>query len=90
MAALSAMRNRKSQKLREGFDDFLARCVERSEERNEVELDFVLDTFENLDIKMEEKELKKMEKLTDKNKKMSRWLTFINTNTKHSLVSIFF
>ena len=72
MAALSAIRNRKSQKLREGFEDFLARCVERSDERNEVELEFVMDTFENLDIKIEEKELTKLDKLADKNRKMSR------------------
>ena len=73
MAALSAIRNNKSQKLREWFEDLLARCVERSEERNEVQLDFVLDTFENLDIKMEEKELIKLEKIADRNMKISRW-----------------
>jgi predicted solute-binding protein len=87
MAALSAMRNRKSQKLREGFEDFMARCVERSEERNEVELDFVLDIFENLDIKIKEKEVKTLEKIADRNRKISRWLIFINI--KYLLVSIF-
>ena len=72
MAALSAIRNRKSQKLREGFEDLLARCVERSEARNEVELDFVLGLFQNLDITIDEKEQKKLEKLADKNRKMAR------------------
>ena len=72
MAALSAIRNRKSQKLREGFEDLLARCVERSEDRNEVELDFVLGLFQNLDITIDEKEQKKLEKLADKNRKMAR------------------
>ena len=72
MAALSAVRNRKSQKLREGFDDFLARCLDRSEEKNEVELDFVLEQFENLDVKIDEKELKKLEKLGNKKRKISR------------------
>ena len=72
MAALSAVRNRKSQKLREGFDDFLARCLDRSEEKNEVELDFVLEQFENLDVKIDDKELKKLEKLGNKKRKISR------------------
>ena len=58
------MRNRKSQKLREGFDDFLARCVERSEQKSEVELDFVLEMMKNSDIKLE--------KLGDKERKISR------------------
>ena len=64
MAAFSAVRNRKSQKLREGFDDFLARCVERSEQKSEVELDFVLEMMKNSDIKLE--------KLGDKERKISR------------------
>ena len=72
MAAFSAVRNRKSQKLREGFDDFLARCVERSDQKSEVELDFVLEMMKNSDIKIEEKELKKLEKLGDKERKISR------------------
>ena len=72
MAALSAVRNRKSQKLREGFDDFLARCLDRWEEKSEVELDFVLEQFENLDVKIDDKELKKLEKLGNKNRKISR------------------
>ena len=72
MAALSAVRNRKSQKLREGFEDFLARCVERSDGKNEVELDFVLELLANLDVKMDEKELRKLEKLADKNRKITR------------------
>ena len=72
MAAFSAVRNRKSQKLREGFDDFLARCVERSEQKSEVELDFVLEMMKNSDIKIEEKELKKLEKLVDTERKISR------------------
>ena len=72
MAAFSAVRNRKSQKLREGFDDFLARCVERSKQKSEVELDFVLEMMKNSDIKIEEKELKKLEKLGDKERKISR------------------
>ena len=72
MASFSAVRNRKSQKLREGFDDFLARCVERSDQKTEVELDFVLEMMKNSDIKIEEKELKKLEKLGDKERKISR------------------
>ena len=72
MAAFSAVRNRKSQKLREGFDDFLARCVERSDQKSEVELDFVLEMMKNSDIKIEDKELRKLEKLGDKERKICR------------------
>ena len=72
MAALSAVRNRKSQKLRDGFEDFLARCVARSEGRNEVQLDFVLEMLESEDIKIEEKEQKKLRNIGDKNRKISR------------------
>ena len=72
MAALSAVKNRKSQKLREGFEDFLARCVERSEGRSEVKIDFVLEMLENMDVKIDAKELKKLDKLGDKNRKISR------------------
>ena len=73
MAALSAVRNRKSQKLRDGFEDFLARCVERSEGRNEVQLDFVLEMLESANIKMEEKEQRKLKNLAGKNRKISRF-----------------
>ena len=72
MAALSAVRNRKSQKLRDGFEDFLARCVERSEGRSEVQLDFVLEMLESMDIKIEEKEQRKLRNLANKNRKISR------------------
>ena len=72
MAALSAVRNRKSQKLRDGFEDFLARCVERSDGSNEVQLDSVLEMLESKDIKIEEKEERKLRNLGDKNRKISR------------------
>ena len=72
MAAFSAVRNRKSQKLREGFNDFLARCVERSEQKSKVELDFVLEMMKTSDVKIEEKEWKKLEKLGDKERKITR------------------
>ena len=76
MAALSAVRNRKSQKLRDGFEDFLARCVESSEGRNEVQLDFVLEMLESKDIQIEEKEQRKLRNLANKNRKIS-WLSII-------------
>jgi hypothetical protein len=72
MAALSAVRNRKSQKLRDGFEDFLARCVERSEGRSEVQLDFVLEMLESKEIQIEEKEQRKLRNLGDKKRKISR------------------
>ena len=72
MAAFSAVRNRRNQKLREGFEDFLARCVEGYEGRSEVQLDFVLKMLENHDITVEAKELKILKILGGKNRKISR------------------
>ena len=72
MAAFSAVRNRRNQKLREGFEDFLARCVEGSEGRSEVQLDFVLKMLENHDITIEAKELKILKILGGKNRKIYR------------------
>ena len=73
MAAFCAVRNRKNQKLRDGFNDFLARCLEKSEGKNKVELCFVLDTLNTNDIKIEEKELNKLKGLADKNGTISRY-----------------
>ena len=76
MAVFSAVRNRRSQKLREGFEDFMARCVESSEQKNEVDLDFVLEIMKKNDVKIEEKEMKKIEKLANKKNKITRFLKY--------------
>ena len=76
MAVFSAVRNRRSQKLREGFEDFMARCVETSEQKNEVDLDFVLEMMKKNDVKIEEKEMKKIEKLANKKRKITRFLKY--------------
>ena len=69
MAALSALRNRNNQKLREGFEDFLARCVEKSEGKNEIDKVFVLESLEKLDVKMDAREKDKLQRISnDKNK----------------------
>ena len=72
MAAFSALRNRRSQKLREGFEDFLTRCLEKSEGKDQVDVDFVLEMIEEANIKIEDKEKKKLENLAHKNRKISR------------------
>ena len=72
MAAFSAVRNRKNQKLREGFEDFLSRCVEKSKHKNEVELDFLLVTLNDSDIKIDQKELTKLDNLANKNRIICR------------------
>ena len=69
MAALSALRNRNNQKLREGFEDFLARCVEKSEGKNEVDKIFVLESLAKHDVKMDAREKDKLQRISnDKNK----------------------
>ena len=72
MAALSALRNRNSQKMREGFEHFLAKCVESSENKNEVDLNYVLQTLTYSNIKPDQKELTRLQKICNNNKKISR------------------
>ena len=74
MAALSHVKNRKSQKIREGFDDFIARCLDGG---TVVRLDAVIEMFENMNIKLDAKDLKKMEKLADKDRIIQRLLKFL-------------
>ena len=63
MAALSVLRNRNNQKLREGFEDFLARCSEKSENKNEIDKIFVMESLEKLDVKMDPREREKLPQL---------------------------
>ena len=72
MAALSALRNRNNQKLREGFEDFLARCVEKSENKNEIDKMFVMESLEKLDVKMESREKEKLQRISNERNKINR------------------
>ena len=74
MAALSALRNRNSQKMREGFETFLAKCVETSEKKNEVDLIYVVNTMEENNIKLEQKETSRLEKICDNQNKINRYM----------------
>ena len=73
MAALSALRNRNSQKMREGFESFLAKCVESSDNKSEVDLSYVVRTMEENSIKLEQKEIARLEKICDNNNKINRF-----------------
>ena len=72
MAALSAIKNRNNQKLREGFESFLSKCLEKSEEKNEVDVNYVLQTLEDASIKIDKKELVKLQKVSNAKGKISR------------------
>ena len=72
MAALSALRNRNNQKLREGFEDFLARCVEKSENKNEIDKNFVMESLEKLDVKMDPREREKLQRISNERNKVKR------------------
>ena len=72
MAALSALRNRNSQKMREGFEYFLAKCVESSDNREEIDLSYVVKTMEENNIKFEQKEVNRLEKISNSNNKINR------------------
>jgi hypothetical protein len=73
MAALNHMKNRKSQKAREGLEDFIARCLDGG---TSVQIDVVLEMFESMDMEIDEKDLKKMEKLADGNRNIPRLTVF--------------
>ena len=72
MAALSVLRNRNNQKLREGFEDFLARCSEKSENKNEIDKIFVMESLEKLDVKMDPREREKLQKISNERNKVKR------------------
>ena len=72
MAALSALRNRNSQKMREGFEYFLAKCVESSDNREEIDLSYVVKTMEENNIKFEQKEINRLEKISNSNNKIAQ------------------
>ena len=72
MAALSVLRNRNNQKLREGFEDFLARCSEKSENKNEIDKIFVMESLEKLDVKMDPREREKLQRISNERNKVKR------------------
>ena len=72
MAALSALRNRNSQKMREGFESFLAKCVESSNNKSEVDLSYIVRTMEENNIKLDQKEILRLEKICDNHNKINR------------------
>ena len=72
MAALSVLRNRHNQKLREGFEDFLARCSEKSENKNEIDKIFVMESLEKLDVKMDPREKEKLQRISNERNTVSR------------------
>ena len=73
MAALNHMRNRKSQRTRDGYEDFIARCLDGG---TDVKIEVVLGIFENAKIEMDGKDLQNMVKLANKNKLIQRLRLF--------------
>ena len=83
--AASALRNRNSHKMREGFESFLAKCVEASKDKNEVDLQFVMQTLESSNVKLDQKESARLQKICNNNNKINRSdlqkiIFFYNTN----------
>ena len=73
MAALNHMKNRKLQKTRDGYEDFIARCLDGG---TAVRIDLVKEVFENMDVTLEEKDVKEMEKLAKKDRSVPRLEVF--------------
>ena len=65
MAALNHMKNMKAKKAREGLEDFIARCVG---DKEAVNIEDVVDMFADMHIKIDEKDAKKMKKISNDEK----------------------
>ena len=88
MAAFSAIKNKKNQKLREGIEDLALKCGDTNEESGVqlidvqflfqeiyasclfIQVNLLLTSLEKMGIKVEDKELAKMDKMANKNKKI--------------------
>lgn len=70
--AASALRNRNSMKMREAFEAYVARGVEPSKEKNEVDISYVEKSLESANIKIDKKEFAKLQNIC-KHDKISRY-----------------
>ena len=92
MAARSVIKNKKNQKMREAIDDIAVKCGDTSEgegvkvgskqlEQDMIvvivdQINLLMDMLEDMNIKIEQKEVTKLENLQDEEKKISRYLKF--------------
>ena len=67
MAAVNHIKNRRSQKMRDVFEGFVARCLDGEDH---VQLDAFLEMFENC---FDEKELEKLNVIAGKDKKIPKY-----------------
>ena len=88
MAALSAIKNKKNKKMREAIEDIAVKCGDTAEGEgvkvgrvsnkycsnliDDAQIDLLVDMLEDMNIKIERKEVTKLESLQDKEKKISR------------------
>ena len=71
MAALSAIRNKKNQKLREAIEDITAKCGDKAS-GDGVKVELLVNLFEDMNIHVDKKEMNKLENLQDIEKKISK------------------
>jgi len=74
MAVFSALKNKKNQKMREGIEDLAIKCSEPINEKEEpqIQIDLLVKQFDSFNIKLNEKELSKLEKLSNDDGSISK------------------
>ena len=71
MAAVNHIRNRRSQRKRDVLEDIVARCLDGGDM---VNIDTVVDMFENCNNNFDEKELSKLKSLGGSDQKISKFV----------------
>ena len=71
MAAVNHIRNRRSQRKRDVLEDIVARCLDGGDM---VNIDTVVDMFENCNNNFDEKELSKLKSLGGSDQKISKYV----------------
>ena len=76
MAAVNHIRNRRSQRMRDVFEDFVARCLNGGDE---VEIDHLLEMIDSTNNNFDEKEVTKIREIAGEDKHLSKFgeLNFI-------------
>ena len=73
MAVFSALKNKKNQKMREGIEDLAIKCSE-SPEKDTIKVDLLVKQFENFNVKVNDKEKSKLEKISDVNGRIPKYI----------------
>lgn len=73
MAAVNHIRNRRSQRMRDVFEDFVARCLNGGDE---VDIDYLLEMIDSSNNSFDEKEVTKIREIAGGDKHLSKFDEF--------------